>query len=78
MFYTLFQENMLTTRTTELMALADESQWNDRQWDDETQNYLGDFFRQIAIEPDFPILYQSLNDVEREKLHHIGPKSPTV
>ena len=57
------------------MALADESQWNDRQWDDETQNYLGEFFRQVATEPDFPMLYQALSDVEREKLNQIGPKS---
>ena len=70
--------NMLTTSTAELMALADESQWNDRQWDDETQNYLGDFFRQTAIESDFPMMYQSLTDVEREKLNQIGPKSQTV
>ncbi|KAL8857461.1 MAG: hypothetical protein Q9178_005955 [Gyalolechia marmorata] len=59
------------TTTAELMAYADESRYNVRQLDDETQTYLIDFFKQASTEPDFRDLYQGLTDEEREKLHQI-------
>lgn len=60
----------------ELMSYADESKWNVRQWDDETQTYLVEFFKQASTEPDFEHLYQGLTDEEREKLHRM--ENPTV
>ncbi|KAL8673030.1 MAG: hypothetical protein Q9168_002553 [Polycauliona sp. 1 TL-2023] len=61
--------------TAELMAYADESRYNVRQLDDETQTYLVDFFKQASTEPDFHGLYQSLTDEEREKLHQMEKTS---
>lgn len=55
----------------ELMAYVDESRYNVRQLDDETQTYLVDFFKQASTEPDFRDLYQGLTDDEREKLHQM-------
>ncbi|KAL8676097.1 MAG: hypothetical protein Q9186_007351 [Xanthomendoza sp. 1 TL-2023] len=63
------------TTTAELMAFADESRYNVRQWDDETQTYLMDFFKQASTEPDFRDLYQGLTDEEREKLHQMEKAS---
>ncbi|KAL8804419.1 MAG: hypothetical protein Q9223_005739 [Gallowayella weberi] len=63
------------TTTAELMAFADESRYNVRQWDDETQTYLIDFFKQASTEPDFRDLYQGLTDEEREKLHQMEKAS---
>lgn len=57
------------------MAFADESKYNVRQWDDETQTYLVDFFKQASTEPDFQDLYQGLSDEEREKLHQMEKAS---
>lgn len=42
-----------------------------RQWDDETQKYLVDFFHVIESEPSFQSLYHSLTDNEREKLQRM-------
>ncbi|KAL8705049.1 MAG: hypothetical protein Q9201_001819 [Fulgogasparrea decipioides] len=64
------------TTTAQLMSYADESKWNVRQWDDETQQYLVNFFKQASTEPDFETLYQGLTDEEREKLHRM--ENPTV
>ncbi|CAO1601351.1 hypothetical protein XANCAGTX0491_005017 [Xanthoria calcicola] len=63
------------TTTAELMAYADESRYNVRQLDDETQTYLVDFFKQASTEPDFRDLYQGLTDDEREKLHQMEKTS---
>ncbi|KAL8912550.1 MAG: hypothetical protein Q9171_002491 [Xanthocarpia ochracea] len=63
------------TTTAELMAYADESRYNVRQLDDETQTYLIDFFKQASTEPDFRDLYQGLTDEEREKLHQMEKTS---
>lgn len=57
------------------MAYADESRYNVRQLDDETQTYLVDFFKQASTEPDFGDLYQGLTDEEREKLHQMEKTS---
>ncbi|KAL9603226.1 MAG: hypothetical protein Q9179_002265 [Wetmoreana sp. 5 TL-2023] len=65
-----------TSLSVELMSYADESKWNVRQWDDETQQYLVNFFKQASTEPDFETLYQGLTDEEREKLHRM--ENPTV
>lgn len=56
----------------ELMSWMDESKWNARGIDDQTQAYLSDFFRHIANEPDFQIQYQSLDDSEKAKLQALG------
>ncbi|KAL9611089.1 MAG: hypothetical protein Q9167_004261 [Letrouitia subvulpina] len=58
----------------ELMGYMDESQWQKRQWDDETQLYLVNFFKQVSTEPEFQSLYHSLNDDEREKLHEMDKR----
>ena len=50
----------------------DESRWNTRQSDDETQKHLVDFFNNISSEPGFEELYNSLNNEEREKLHKMN------
>lgn len=50
----------------------DESRWNTRQTDDETQKYLVEFFNNVSNEPGFQDLYQALNDEEREKLHKMN------
>ncbi len=54
------------------MGYMDESRWNTRQTDDETQKYLVDFFNNVSSEPGFQELYQSLNNEEREKLHKMN------
>ncbi|KAI4277357.1 MAG: hypothetical protein LQ337_001848 [Flavoplaca oasis] len=59
------------TTTAELMAVMDESRYNVRQFDDETQTYLVEFFKQASTEADFGDLYQGLTDEEREKLHQM-------
>ncbi|KAL8738370.1 MAG: hypothetical protein Q9181_000841 [Wetmoreana brouardii] len=64
------------TTTAQLMSYADESKWNVRQWDDETQQYLVSFFKQASTEPDFQTLYQGLTDEEREKLYRM--ENPTI
>ena len=51
------------------MSYADESRWNRRQADDETQKYLVQFFHSVEAEADFQSLYHALTDAEREKLH---------
>lgn len=53
------------------MALMDESRFNYRQADDETNKFLVDFFRSIYNDPLFQSLYPSLNDAEREKLQYM-------
>ncbi|KAI4214851.1 MAG: hypothetical protein LQ351_002564 [Letrouitia transgressa] len=58
----------------ELMGYMDESQWQQRPWDDETQQYLVHFFKQVSTEPEFQSLYHSLNDDEREKLHEMDKR----
>lgn len=62
---------LLLTHTLELMSYVDESRWNARQWDDETQKYLVEFFHTIEAEPDFRNQYQFLTEVEREKLRRM-------
>jgi len=57
---------------TELMGYMDESRWNARQTDDETQKYLIGFFNNVSSEPGFEELYHSLNNEEREKLHKMN------
>ncbi|KAL8841417.1 MAG: hypothetical protein Q9205_000705 [Flavoplaca limonia] len=63
------------TTTAELMAVIDESRYNVRQLDDETQTYLVEFFKQASTEADFGDLYQGLTDEEREKLHQMEKTS---
>lgn len=55
----------------ELMTFMNESKWNERQWDDETQKFLVNFFHTVETEPDFLNHYHSLTDIEREKLHRM-------
>ncbi len=50
------------------MSYMDESRWNTRHWDDDTQRYLVDFFKHISAESYFQNLYHQLSDLEREKL----------
>ncbi|KAL9103894.1 MAG: hypothetical protein Q9163_001087 [Psora crenata] len=53
----------------ELMGFMDGmSQWNLHQADDETQQYLVHFFKEVANEPYFQEIYHALTDSEREKL----------
>ena len=54
------------------MGYMDESRWNMRQTDDETQKYLVNFFNDVSSEPDFQELYHSLNIEEREKLYKMN------
>lgn len=54
------------------MGYMDESRWNTHQTDDETQRYLIGFFNDVASEPRFQELYQSLNGEEREKLQKMN------
>ena len=57
----------------DLMGFMDEmSKWNLHQSDDETQQYLTRFFNEIANEPYFQGMYQSLTDAEKEKLQHMN------
>ena len=56
----------------DLMGYMDESRWNTRQTDDETQKYLVEFFNKVSNEPGFQEVYNSLNDEEREKLHQMN------
>ena len=55
----------------ELMGLMDESRWNYRTADDETNKYLVGFFQSIQNDLLFQSLYPSLNDAERDKLAHM-------
>jgi uncharacterized protein YihD (DUF1040 family) len=57
------------------MGYMDESRWNTRQTDDETQKYLVEFFNNVSSEPGFQELYHSLTDEEREKLHKMNNSS---
>ena len=61
---------------SDLMGFMDESRWNTRQTDDETQKYLVDFFNNVSNEPGFVEMYHSLNDAEKEKLHKMNDISP--
>ena len=54
------------------MSWMDESKWNVRETDDQTQAYLIEFFRHVANEPDFQTQYQSLNDSEKAKLQALA------
>lgn len=54
------------------MGMMDESRWDTRQTDDETQKYLVDFFNNISTEPSFQEMYNSLTDAEREKLQKMN------
>ena len=54
------------------MGYMDESRWNTRQTDDETQKYLVEFFNNVSSEPSFHDLYQNLNDEERGKLQKMN------
>lgn len=56
---------------TDLMSFADESRWNRRESDDETQKYLVQFFHSVETEAEFQTLYHSLTDAEREKLQRM-------
>lgn len=62
----------------DLMGYMDESRWNTRQTDDETQKYLIDFFNNVSNEPGFQQLYHSLTDEEREKLHKMNESNGHV
>ena len=62
----------------DLMSYMDESRWNTRQTDDETQKYLIDFFNNVSNEPGFQQLYHSLTDEEREKLHKMNESNGHV
>ena len=62
---------MLTRVVTDLMGVIDESRWNYRSSDDETQKYIIGFFHSIGGDPRFQELYHALNDNEREKLQHL-------
>ena len=67
----MFPFSRLTSSVIDLMALMDESRFNYRQADDETNKFLVDFFRSIYNDPLFQSLYPSLNDAEREKLQYM-------
>ncbi|MCJ1299820.1 hypothetical protein MMC08_002614 [Hypocenomyce scalaris] len=56
----------------QLMSWMDESKWNVRETDDQTQAYLSEFFRHVANEPDFQTQYQSLNESEMAKLQALA------
>lgn len=56
------------TCNPELMSFTE---LNGRQWDDETQKYLVNFFHAVESEPSFQSLYHSLTDNEREKLQRM-------
>ena len=62
----------------DLMGYMDESRWNTRQTDDETQKYLIDFFNNVSNESAFQELYHSLTDEEREKLHKMNESNGHV
>lgn len=47
------------------------TEFSGRQWDDETQKYLVDFFHVVESEPSFQSHYHSLTDNEREKLQRM-------
>ena len=57
----------------ELMGFMDgASSWNLHQSDDETQQYLVQFFNEIGGQPYFQELYQALNESERERLQQMN------
>ena len=57
----------------DLMGFMEEmDKWNLHQSDDETQQYLVQFFNEVANEPYFQELYQALTDGEKEKLQHMN------
>ena len=53
------------------MGLMNESRFNYRGADDETNKYLVHFFHSIENDPLFQSLYHSLNDAERDKLQNM-------
>lgn len=55
----------------DLMGLMDDSRFNYRGADDETNKYLVHFFHSIENDPLFQSLYHSLNDAERDKLQNM-------
>ncbi|PYH90271.1 importin beta-5 subunit [Aspergillus ellipticus CBS 707.79] len=59
----------------ELMAFGEggsESVFGVRKRDDETQNFLSNFFRDAAAKPGFQGLYEALTPAEQEKLHSLN------
>ena len=58
------------------MGLADESMWNVRQIDDETQRILVQFFNSVATDPYFQNMYHALNAGEQQKLQEMNMLGP--
>ena len=54
------------------MGFMDESKWNVRQTDDETQKILVQFFNNVASDPYFQSMYHALNDAEKQKLQEMN------
>ena len=53
------------------MGLMDESRWNYRAADDETNKYLVGFFQSIQNDLLFQSLLPSFNEAEQDKLAHM-------
>ena len=57
----------------DLMGFMDGlNEWSLHQTDDDTQQYLVQFFNEIGNEQYFQELYQALTDAEKEKLQHMN------
>lgn len=53
----------------------DETLWNHRGTDDETQKFLVQFFNEISHDPAFQKMYPMLSDAERRKLNEMNTAS---
>lgn len=62
------------TLPPDLMGYMDETLRNTRQTghDDETQQYLVQFFNEVATEPSFQQQFHALNDGEKMKLQEMN------
>lgn len=56
----------------ELLAYAEESPLSTRQHDDQTQDYLREWFTQVGSEPGFDQVFAALTEAEQEKLRRLG------
>lgn len=56
----------------DLMALAEDNPYAQRQRDDETQAYLIEFFHGAAAKPGFDAVFAALTEAEQEKLRSYG------
>lgn len=67
----LFDLGLGTTKA-ELMSFAEETPASQRRADDETQEFLMEFFRRAAREQGFADVFQALTTNEQEKLRKLG------